>query len=140
MEKASLIFRASSHDRCLYGRIDIEFYLGLAVVERYGGPAEQRKVQLTGFIKHPLGFVPTGGEVLIVKDRHRPLALLKHPDDLLIEPPARIVFLPFEIGMVIPVFSDQDNAIHCKFLSAERDSFRYGVEDRNAFRFADFLT
>src|SRR5262249_8001823 len=140
MEKASLIFRASRHDRCLYGRIDIEFYLGLAVVERYGGPAEQGKVQLTGFIKHPLGFVPTGGEVLVVKDRHRAFAVLDTPDDLLLRPPARIVLLPFELGMVIPVFSDQDNPIHRKFLSPERGSFRYCAEDRNAFRFADFLT
>jgi len=106
MEKASLISSASSHDRCLYGRIDIEFYLGLAVVERYGGTAVQGKVQLTRFVKHPLGFVPTGGEVLVVKDWHRALALLENPDNLLVEPPARIVFLPFEIAMINPVFSD----------------------------------
>ena len=31
MEKASLISSLSSHDRCFYGRIDIEFHLGFAV-------------------------------------------------------------------------------------------------------------
>jgi len=39
----------------------------------------------------------------------------------------------------MPVFSDQDNTIHRKFRSRERDSFTYCVKDRNAFRFANFL-
>ena len=103
-------------------------------------PPIQGKVQLTRFVKHPLGFVPTGGEVLVVKDWHRALALLENPDNLLVEPPARIVFLPFEIAMINPVFSDEDNTIHRKFLPPEREGFTYCVEDRNAFRFAYFLS
>src|SRR6478609_11168296 len=89
MENASLIRRASKHDRVLYRRIDSDLYLGLAEVDRYGRTSRQRKVQLTGFVKHPLGVVPIVGEVLVVKDRHRTLALLENPDNLLIHPPAR---------------------------------------------------
>ena len=37
MENGSLISGASKHDRILYWRIDRQFYLGLAVVNRYGG-------------------------------------------------------------------------------------------------------
>src|SRR4030095_15013048 len=50
MKKGSLISSASNHHRCFYRRIDIEFYLGLAEVDRYGGTAGQRKVQLTRFV------------------------------------------------------------------------------------------
>src|SRR5262249_52329259 len=100
MEKASLISSTSSHHRCLYGRIDIQFDLRLAV-ERYRGTTEQGKVQLARFVEHPLGFVPTGGEVLVIEDRHGALALLENPDNLLIQPPTWIVFLPFEIGVII---------------------------------------
>src|SRR5262249_50698143 len=100
VKKASLISGASSHDRRLDGSINVEFYLGLAVVERYGGTAKQGKVQLTRFVNHPLGLVPTGGEVLVVEDWHGTLALLENPNDLLVEPPAGIVCLPFEIAMV----------------------------------------
>ena len=42
--------------------------------------------------------------------------------------------------MINPVFSDQDNTIHRKFFSPEREGFTYRVKDRNAFRFAYFLT
>src|SRR5580658_5735265 len=108
------------------------------LLERYGGTAVQGKAQLARFVKHPLGFVPTGGEVLVVKDRHRALALLENADNLLVEPPARIIFLSFEIAMVNPVFSDQDNTIHRKFLPPEREGLTYGVTDRNVFRFAHF--
>ena len=38
------------------------------------------------------------------------------------------------------MFSDDDNTIHRKFLPPERDGFTYCVKDRNAFRFAYFLT
>src|SRR4051794_3241828 len=140
MEKASLIFSTSSHDRCFYGCINIQLYLGLPVVERYGGTAEQGKVQLTRLVKHPPGFVPTGGEVLVVKDWHRALALLENPDNLLIEPPARIVFLPFEIAVINPVLSDKHDAIHRKLLAPECQGFTYCVKYRNAFRFAHFLS
>jgi hypothetical protein len=56
--------------------------------------------------QNPLGFVPTGGEMLVIKDWCRAFALLENPDNLLVEPPARIVFLTFEIAMINPVFSD----------------------------------
>src|SRR5690348_1128209 len=78
--------------------------------------------------------------MLVVEDWHGALTLLENPDNLLIEPPARIVCLPFEIRMIMPVFSDQDNTIHRKFLPPKRDGFTYRVKDRNAFRFAHFPT
>src|SRR5580658_6881294 len=109
------------------------------LLERYGGTAVQGKAQLARFVKHPLGFVPTGGEVLVVKDWHRALALLENPDNLLVQPPARIVFLPFEIAVVNPVFSHQDNTIHRKLLSPQRNGLSDGVKDRNAFRFTNLL-
>src|SRR5688572_3264786 len=140
MENGSLICSASNHDRVLYRCIDSEVYLGLTEVSRYGGAAGQWKVQFTGLVKHPLGFVPTVGEVLVVKDWHRALALLENPDNLLVDPPARQEPLPFEIGWIFPVFSDDDNTIHRKFLLPKRDGFTYSVKDRNAFRFAYFLT
>lgn len=78
--------------------------------------------------------------MLVVEDWHRALTLLENPDNLLVKPPARIVFLPFEIAMVISVFSDQDNTIHRKFLRAERERFTDCVKDRNPFRFTHFPT
>src|ERR1051326_3932383 len=122
MENGSLIGSASKHDRVLDRRIDRDLYLGLAEVNRYRGTSGQRKVQLTGFVKHPLGVVPIVGEVLVVEDRHRALALLENPDNLLINPPARQEPVTLEIGWIIPVFSDDDNTVHRKFLPPKCDS------------------
>src|SRR5215831_16901206 len=140
MENASLIWSGSKHDRVLNWRIDSDFYLGLAEVDRYGGTSGQRKVQLTGFVKHPFGVVPIVGEVLVVKHRHRALALLEYPDNLLIYPPARQEPVTLEIGWIVPVFCDDDNTVDRKFLSAQCDSLSYCLIDGNAFRFAYFLT
>ena len=82
-------------------------------------PPVKWKVQFTGFVKHPLGFVPIVGEVLVVKDWHRALALLENPDNLLVDPPARQEPVPLEIGWILPVFSDYDNTIHRKFRSPQ---------------------
>src|SRR5690348_7553467 len=106
MENASLIWGGSKHDRVLDRRIDTDLYLGLAEVDRYRRTSGQRKVQLTGFVKHPLGVVPIVGEVLIVRHRHRALALLENPDNLLINPPARQEPVALEIGWIIAVFCD----------------------------------
>ena len=38
------------------------------------------------------------------------------------------------------MFSDQDYPINRKFFPAEREGFTNGWKDRNAFRFAHFLT
>src|SRR5437588_516163 len=125
MEDASLIGSASKHDRVLYWRIDSDLDLGLAEVDRYGGTSGQRKVQLTGFVKHPLGVVPIVGEVLVVKHRHRALALLENPDHLLIYPPARQEPVALEIGWIVSVFSDDDNTIHRKFFPPTCYSLSY---------------
>src|SRR3982750_1546338 len=78
--------------------------------------------------------------MLVVEAGHGALTLLENPDNLLVEPPARIVGLPFEIAVVNPVFSHQDNTIHRQFLPPEREGFPDGGKDRNALRLADFLT
>src|SRR3954452_15988250 len=122
MKNASLIRRGSEHDRVLYRRIASDLYLGLAEVHRYGGTSGQRKLQLTGFVKHPLGVVPIVGEVLIVKHRHRALALLENPDNLLIHPPARQEPVALEIGWIVPVFCYDDHTIHREFLPPKCDS------------------
>src|SRR5689334_1378327 len=140
MENASLVWSGSKHDRVLDRRIDRDLYLGLAEVDRYRGTSGQRKVQLTGFVKHPLGVVPIVGEVLIVKHRHRAITPLEDPDNLLINPPARQEPVALEIGWIVAVFCDDDHTVHRKFLPAKCDSLSYCLIDRNIFRFAYFLT
>ena len=71
--------------------------------------------------------------MLVVEDRHRTLALLEDPDNLLVEPPAWIIFLPDEIVVIDPVLSDEHHPIHGQFLAAEREGFSNCVEDRNVF-------
>src|SRR5690606_356887 len=140
MEYASLIPSASHYDRILYRRINIQFDFRLTVVHRNGGPTRQGKVQLTGFVKHPLSFVPVVGKVLVVKDRHRAFALLKNPDNLIVDPPARQEPVPLEILWVITVFRHNDNPIHSKFFSPQRNSFADGLKDGNAFGICYLLT
>ena len=78
MEDGSLVRGMSpTTSRVLHWRVDSEFYLGLAVVDGYGGTSGEGKVQFTGFVKHPLGVVPIVGEVLVVKDWHRALLCSK---------------------------------------------------------------
>src|SRR5688572_25529541 len=140
MKKGSLITSTSYNDRCLDGRVDIKFYLRLTEVDWYRGTTGQWKIQLTGFVKHPLRFVPTNREVLVVKNRHGAFALLKNFNNLLIDPPARQHPLPFEVGWIFPVFSYNDNAINRKFLTSKRNGLANCFEDGNVFRLANFLT
>src|SRR6185436_9157450 len=140
MEDAPLIRSGSQDDRVLDWAFDRDLYLGLAEVDRYGGTSGQGKVQLTGFVKHPLGVVPIIGEVLVVKHRRRALALLENPDNLLIDPPARQEPVTLEIGWIVPVFPDDDHTIHRQFLPAECDSLANCLIDGNILRLADFLT
>ena len=47
--------------------------------------------------------------------------------------------MPLEIGRIIPMFCNDNNAIHRKFLTAKSDGFPYCFKDGNVFRFAYFL-
>src|SRR5271156_3636329 len=106
MEDGSFIGGVSNHNRVLHWRIDSEFYLGLAEVDRYGRPSGERKAQFTGLVKHPLGVIPIVGEVLVVKYRHRAVALLKDPDNLLVNPPARQEPVSLKVSWIVPMFTD----------------------------------
>src|SRR5688572_26460213 len=140
MEERSFIGCPSNDYRVLYGRVNVKFYLGLAEVCRYGGTTGQRELQFTGFVKHPLGFVPTVGEMFVIEDRYGALALFENPDNLLIHPPARQEPLPFEVRWIFSVFSDDDNAIDSKLLAPKRNGLAYLFKDRNVFCLAYFLT
>jgi hypothetical protein len=59
--------------------------------------------------------------VLVVENGHRALALLENPDNLLVEPPARIVLLPLEVAVINPVLPDEDDTVHVEFLPPERE-------------------
>src|SRR6185503_11028873 len=85
------------------------------------------------------GIVPIVGEVLVVEDWHRALALLEGPDNLLVHPPARQQPVSLEIGWIVSVFSDYDDTIYRKFGSAKPDGLTYGLMDGYLFRRAYFL-
>jgi len=140
MEDGSLIRRGSNHNRVSNRRISDEIYLGVAKVKLYRRPPAEGKVQLTGFVEHPLGVVPVVGEVLVVKNGYRAFALLENLDHLLIDPPTWQEPVPFEIGWIIPMFADDDDTIHRQFFPAKRDGFPDRFKDWNIFRFAYFLT
>ena len=80
------------------------------------------KIQLTGFVEHPLRLVPVAGEVLVV-EHGTELALFEDLHHLAVNPPARPEPVPFEICRTIPMFCDDNNAIDPKFLTAQRDCF-----------------
>ena len=139
MEDGPLIRGVSNHDRVLNWRIDSELYLGLAEVDRYGGPPTEGKTQLTGFIEHPFGVIPIVGEVLVVKDGHRAFAPLEDPDNLLVDPPARQEPMPLEVSWIIPMFTNDDNTIHSKFAPPKCYGLLDWLIDGNILCFAYFL-
>ena len=65
--------------------------------------------------------------------------MLEHPDHLLIHPPARQEPVPLEIGWIVPVFSDDHDAIDRKVRPPKLDRLTDGLVDGDVLRLGDFL-
>lgn len=124
MENAAFRAAGGGDDGGSHWGIDIEFDVGLAVVEGDGGAAKEGEVAFAEFVEHPLGFVPTGGEVLVVADLDGAFALFEDLDDLLVEPQAG-GDPAVAVGVVDAVFA------------AEGEGFADGVADGDLLRRAD---
>ena len=102
-----------------HGGLQRKVQLGPAEGHRYRGPRHQRKSQLPGPVNHLPGLIPVVGELLVVEHRHGPARMAEDPYDLLQVAVARVELLVPDVGGVVAMLGNEQDAVHRQSVSAQ---------------------